>query len=73
MPFSGLKNLLRLAFASLFVFLNLALSVVFISRFYPDAIPVWLVVTLIVAGFFVFVFPGIVLFRGKGPRRNSGG
>ena len=71
MSLSKLMNVLRLIGAGLFVFVSLGLSVVFISRFFPDALPVWIVVPLLVAGFFVFVFLAMVLFRGKGPRRIS--
>jgi len=66
-----LKNALQLLGAGLFVFLSLGLSVFFISRFFPDALPAWIVVPLLIIGFFVFVFLAMVLFRGKGPRRIS--
>ncbi len=71
MSLSKLMNVLRLIGAGLFVFVGLGLSVVFISRFFPDALPAWIVVPLLVAGFFVFVFLAMVLFRGKGSRRIS--
>jgi hypothetical protein len=71
MPFTRLKNVLRLLGAGLFVFIGLGLSVFFISRFFPDALPAWIVVPLLVGGFFVFIFLAMVLFHGKGPRRIS--
>jgi hypothetical protein len=66
-----LKNVLRLLGAGLFVFVGLGLSVAFISRFFPDARPLWIVVPLLVVGFFVFVVLAMVLFSAKGPRRIS--
>jgi hypothetical protein len=71
MSLSKLMDVLRLVGAGLFIFISLGLSVVFISRFFPDALPVWIVVPLLVVGFFVFVFLAMLLFRGKGPRRIS--
>jgi hypothetical protein len=71
MSLSGLKNVLRLLGAGLFVFSGLGLSVAFISRFFPDALPLWIVGPLLAAGFFVFVVLAMVLFHGKGPRRIS--
>jgi hypothetical protein len=71
MPLTKLMDVLRLVGAGLFIFISLGLSVVFISRFFPEALPVWIVVPLLVAGFFVFVFLAMVLFRGKGPGRIS--
>jgi len=69
MSFTRLKDILRLLGAGLVVVFGLGLSVVFISRFFPDALPFWLVVPLIAAGFFLFVFAALVLFGGKGPPR----
>jgi cation transport ATPase len=66
-----LKNVLQLLGAGLFVFFSLGSSVFFISRFFPDALPAWIVVPLLVIGFFVFVFLAMVLFHGKRPRRIS--
>jgi hypothetical protein len=57
--------------AGFFVLVSLGLSVVFISRFFPVAVPVWIVVPLLIVGFFVFVFLAMGLFGGKGPRRIS--
>jgi hypothetical protein len=71
MSLSKLMDVLRLVGAGLFIFISLGLSVFFISRFFPDALPVWIVVPLLVVGFFVFVFLAMLLFRGKGPRRIS--
>jgi cation transport ATPase len=71
MSLSGLKNILQLLGAGLFVFFGLGLSVVFFSRFFPDTLPLWLVGPLLVAGFLVFVVLAMVLFHGKGPRRVS--
>ena len=71
MPTSRLKNVLQLLGAGLFVFFGLGLSVFFISRFFPDALPTWIVVPLLVIGFFVFIFLAMVVFHGKGPRRIS--
>jgi len=71
MPSSRLKNVLQLLGAGLFVFFGLGLSIFFISRFFPDALPAWIVVPLLVGGFFLFIFLAMVLFRGKGPRRIS--
>jgi hypothetical protein len=71
MPFTQLKNILQLLGAGLFVFFGLAVSVFFISRFFPDALPAWIVVPLLLIGFFVFIFFAMVLFHGKGLRRIS--
>jgi hypothetical protein len=71
MPPSRLKNVLQLLGAGLFVFFSLGLSVFFISKFFPDALPAWIVVPLVVVGFFVFIFLAMVLFHRKGPRRIS--
>jgi len=71
MSYFGLKNVLQLLGASFIVVFGLSLSAVFFSRFFPDALPVWLVGPLLLAGFFVFVLLALVLFHGKGPRRVS--
>src|SRR5258706_15511593 len=71
MPSSRVKNVLQIVGSGLFVFFGLGLSIFFISRFFPDALPAWIVVPLLVVGFFVFIFLGMALFHGKGPRRIS--
>jgi len=71
MPSSRVKNVLQMVGAGLFVFFGLGLSIFLISRFFPDALPAWIVVPLLVVGFFVFIFLAMALFHGKGPRRIS--
>jgi hypothetical protein len=71
MPSSRLKDFLQLLGAGLFVFFGPGLSVFFLSKVFPDALPVWIVGPLLVIGFFVFIFLAMVLFHGKGPRTIS--
>lgn len=65
MPTSGHQNILQKLGAGFIVVFGVGLSVFVFSRFFPDALPVWIVGALLVAGFFVFVFLGKILFNRK--------
>ena len=56
MSVSGLQNILQKLGAGIIVVFGLGLSVFIFSRFFPEALPVWIVMPLLIAGFFVFVF-----------------
>jgi hypothetical protein len=68
MSFSGIKDVLQRLGAGLFIVFSLVASFVLLSRYFADALPVWIVGPLLVAGFLVFVYLGTAAFRGKGSR-----
>jgi hypothetical protein len=69
MSLSERRNLLQKLGAGFIVVFGLGLSVVIFSRFFPDALPAWMIGVLLVAGFFVFAFLAAVLF-GSGEKRK---
>jgi hypothetical protein len=70
MALSGRRNVLQKLGAGFIVVFGLGLSVVIFSRFFPDALPVWIIGALLVAGFLVFAFLATVFFGGGEKRKH---
>jgi hypothetical protein len=72
MPSVALKTVLQRLGAGLFILFSLVTSFFLLSRYFSDALPVWIVGSLLVAGFLVFGYLVTAFSRGKGFRDRPG-
>jgi hypothetical protein len=68
MPSSTLKTVLQRLGAGFFILFTLIASFFLLSRYFSDALPVWIVGPLLVAGFLVFGYLATAVSRGKESR-----
>jgi hypothetical protein len=60
-----LKTTLQRLGAGLFILFSLIASFFMLSRYFSDALPVWIVGSLLIAGFLVFGYLATAVSRGK--------
>jgi hypothetical protein len=69
MSLSERRNILQKLGAGVIVAFGLGLSAAIFSRFFPDALPAWIVGALLIAGFLVFAIIATVFFGGGEKRK----
>jgi hypothetical protein len=72
MPSFAFKTVLQRLGAGLFILFSLVASFFLLSRYFSDALPVWIVGSLLVGGFLLFGYLSTAVSRGKGSRDRPG-